>query len=104
MRPQVVVDIDGVLAVPRPDNKHELCAVVEGALEGMHWLCRSGVRIVLWTARPEVDRLKTVEWLERNGFNMVSELLMDKPKGMLIDDNALRFTSWAEVIKKLEGA
>ena len=38
----IAVDIDGVIAIPNGDNKHEQCRVVEGAAEAMRFLKKAG--------------------------------------------------------------
>lgn len=101
MKKTVVLDIDGVLAVPDKENAHERCLPVKNAVHGVHELRKRGYRVVLHTSRPEEDRKKTLRWLTRNGFGSV-KLVMDKPGGdYYVDDKALKFTSWGSVLKTL---
>ena len=75
----IAVDIDGVIAIPNGDNKHEQCRVVEGAAEAMRFLKKAGHTLILYTARPEIDREVTVQWMHDNGIKYDS-LVMDKVK------------------------
>jgi uncharacterized HAD superfamily protein len=90
----IVIDIDGVIAVPRKDNLHWNCSEVVEAASSTRSLREKGNKLIFWTSRPEEDRQITVDWLYVMGFGY-DELHMAKPKGdFYIDDKALRFESW----------
>lgn len=100
----VVLDLDGVIAVPDIDNDHARCQPVPGAREAILQMKASGHRVIINTARPVVDTEVTRKWLTDEGIPF-DELHLGKPKGdVYIDDKGLRFHSWCDVgIKRLCG-
>jgi histidinol phosphatase-like enzyme len=101
------VDIDGVLASLLESGNYpedyKKKTVISGAVESLKTLRALGHRIVLFTARYEIDRVVTEKWLHDNGFaGLYDELIMDKPKfDYVIDDRAIRFEGWAATIDKV---
>ena len=76
-------DIDGILCV-EGDRR-----AIEGAQESVDTVLRKGHSVIYWTARPEIDRLKTAQWLSDNGFPN-SPLFMGKPQAHIyVDDRAV---------------
>ena len=115
MRNTICVDLDGVIQDFRkcrescdynkyPDLrfvKREKCPVNPQAKATLEKLSKK-YRIVIWTARVEMERKITEEWLRKNGIPY-DELYMGKPRAFLyIDDFAVRFTSWDEIEAYIE--
>lgn len=97
---KVVVDIDGVIAVPRSDNNYALCEVVPGAREALTHLCKIA-HVTLDTARWEEDRAVTEEWLRVNEIPY-HKLKLGKPLAdVYVDDRATPFTHWSSVLEEI---
>lgn len=62
-------------------------------------LIRGGFKVLVFTSRDKRQYPKIRAWLEKNGFPKL-EITNVKPKGALafIDDRAIRFTSWADIV------
>jgi len=107
---RICIDLDGVVCqLRRPGQQYADLEPVEGAPEALRALRAAGHVIILCTAR----HMKTCEgnvglvvarqgkvtldWLDRHGIEF-DELHFGKPHAdVYIDDNALRFDSWAAI-------
>ncbi len=88
----IIFDIDGILC----DDNNE---PIPGALEKVMQYLSQGHSILYWTARPEIDRLITANWLNQHGFPN-APLFMGKPQGdIYIDDRAV--STFKELDKRL---
>jgi hypothetical protein len=100
-------DMDGVLASLLESGKYPedyvKKTVIPGAIESLKSIRALGHKVVIFTARYEIDRVVTEKWLEENGFHgLYDELIMDKPKfDYLVDDRAIRFEGWPGTIEKI---
>ena len=96
----IACDFDGVLCDPthvRPGFR--MGEPMEGAIEAMHRLHAQGDTVIIFTAR---DRFEPVEdWLQhfRIPYDRVTNIKF--PCDVYLDDKAIRFTSWAQVIEYL---
>ena len=113
----IVVDLDGPIVdiyhcpqkcdyTDYPKNHASLkrteCPVVDGAVEMLKKYKARGFRIVIWTARVEVERWITEEWLRAHGVPF-DELVMTKPLALIyIDDLASEFRNWHDTEKVIE--
>jgi hypothetical protein len=98
----IVVDLDGTI-IPHALDSEDLLGhePFPGARETIHAIRKLGVKVIIWTARGEEMRSMTEYWLSSRNIEF-DELRLDKPKANLyIDDKALRFTSWSDVIQKV---
>ena len=92
----VVLDLDGVIAVPDIDNEHSRCQPVPGAKEAILQMKAQGHKIIIDTARPLVDTEVTEKWLRDEGIPF-DELHLGKPRGdIYLDDKGMRFNSWCD--------
>lgn len=108
---RICLDLDGVIARLRsPGESYESVEPVEGAVERLKALKASGHYLIIFTARhmktcdgnpgKVVARLAkiTLDWLDRHGIPY-DEIHFGKPwADIYIDDNALRFSSWADIL------
>jgi len=90
----IVFDLDGVIATGTKEEiysdeagwAYEKCEVVESSRLLVSLLFLKNHTIIINTARPEVDREKTIAWLDQNAIPF-SRLYMNKPRGEIyIDD------------------
>jgi hypothetical protein len=105
----VCVDIDGVLADTEGSQRvplggparYDSAPPVKGAAAALRWLKAQGYRIHLYTGR-HLDHLRvTQDWLARHGMEY-DHLVMGKPPATYyIDDRAIRFESWEQVMGAL---
>ena len=105
----LVIDLDGVIATGTVEEvyseeagwAYEKCTLIEGAKEGLEELSKK-YKLILSTARLEVDTEKTIEWLEKHEIlKYFDEVHIGKksPAIAYIDDKAVRFNGWEEVLK-----
>jgi uncharacterized HAD superfamily protein len=97
----LVIDIDGTICTEEKTFSRSLAKPLPGAVESVNKLYNQGHTIRLFTARSWVEYEVTKAWLDSNGFKY-HQLLMGKPLGdVWIDDRAIGFTSWNDVMEKL---
>jgi len=112
MKPKrLCIDLDGVICKLRNnlDVKYESLEPVEGAVEKMTALKRSGHYIIIYTARRMKTHnanigaviqdigLVTQNWLKKYKIPY-DELYFGKPwADVYIDDNAFRFDAWEQI-------
>lgn len=105
----LVIDLDGVIATGTVEEvyseeagwAYEKCTLIEGAKEGLEELSKK-YKLILSTARLEADTEKTIEWLEKHEIlKYFDEVHVGKksPAIAYIDDKAVRFNGWEEVLK-----
>ena len=107
---RICIDLDGVIAqFKQPGQTYADVAVVDGARERLVALRAAGHTIIIFTARHmktcggnaalAVARIggQTLDWLARHDIPY-DEIQFGKPwADVYIDDNALRFRSWADI-------
>jgi len=107
---RICIDIDGVICeLKRPGQEYADLAPIPGAAEKIAALRRAGHTVILQTARHMKtcsgnvglvlarQGKTTLDWLARHGIEC-DELHFGKPHAdVYIDDNALRFESWAAI-------
>ena len=108
---RICVDLDGVICELRKEGQtYSDVAPIPGAAERLRELRAAGHVIIIHTARhmrtcsgdvgKVIARIGaiTLEWLARNEIEY-DEIFFGKPwADVYIDDNALRFTSWEEIV------
>jgi hypothetical protein len=87
-KPTVVVDFNGVV------RDYVSLAPIEGAKEAIGEL-RRFFQVAIWTRETQ----EAENWLEENGIE-VDIITKEKPSNIVavIDDRAVEFTSWAEIL------
>jgi len=112
---RICIDIDGVLCqLRKSDESYGDLLPIEGAAESLVLLRSQGHYIILFTARHmksmnsnlglvvATQGQVTLDWLRIHGF-VYDEIYFGKPYADLyIDDLALRFTSWENILRKLQ--
>ena len=112
---RMCVDIDGVLCqLKNPDQSYEDLSPIEGAAESLKLLRSQGHYIILYTARHmkttnsnlgqvlATQGQVTLEWLRKNNFEY-DEIYFGKPfADVYIDDLAMKFNSWNNILRNLE--
>lgn len=107
---RICVDLDGVICQLRAEGQtYRDVAPIEGAVDKLRALRAAGHIVIIHTARHmrtcdgNVGKVlarigpMTLEWLARHGVEY-DEIYFGKPwADVYIDDNALRFSSWAEI-------
>lgn len=103
----VAVDFDGVLCADSPNvyadfvNEHHQ-PLMAGAVEGMAWLRKQGFEIVIYTCREYGQRKFLETFLSHHGLEHDYIVFHGKPRAdFYIDDKAVRFTNWPDVVKTL---
>jgi capsule biosynthesis phosphatase len=107
---RICIDIDGVICKLRlPGEGYGNLKPIPGAAEKIKHLKAAGHCIILYTARHmetcggnvgkvlALQGAATLEWLAQHGIEY-DEIYFGKPHAdVYIDDNALRFKSWAAI-------
>lgn len=107
---RICIDLDGVICqFRRPGETYADVAPVDGAVERLRSLRAAGHEIIIYTARHmktcggnvgavlALQGEVTLQWLSHHGIQY-DEIVFGKPYAdVYVDDNALRFTSWATV-------
>lgn len=92
-----LIDIDGTILTQQKPGEYEKCEPLPGALESINKLFDAGHQIVLYTSRNFKFVRQTHHQLRRFGFKY-HHLEFGKPHAdVIVDDRAIRFTSWPEL-------
>lgn len=78
-----ILDLDGVVCEDVPNERPELmesAAEISGAREWINKRYESGDYICFFTARMEINRQVTENWLRIHGFNY-HQIIFGKPRG-----------------------
>lgn len=99
MYKQIAIDFDGVLHKNSRgwQNGEIYDPPMEGALDAVNVLRKKGFKIVVFTAREDLQ--KVAYWLVLHGFGGF-EVTNKKPQRAIafIDDRAIRFTNWRDIL------
>lgn len=107
----ICVDIDGVIAanwrlaqfVPGGgSDPYSGCGVIPGALSALKLLKKDGWAIHLYTGRHILHAQVTAEWLERHNIPHDLVVYGKPPARLYIDDRAVRFTNWSDMLEVVE--
>ena len=98
----IMIDLDGVLCTEERTFERPLAEPIAGAREALHRLRAAGHTVVVYTARSWSEYRVAKKWLDDHGFEY-DGLHMGKPVAdVWIDDRAIRFTNWTDVLPQLE--
>lgn len=99
---QIIIDIDGTICTEEKTYSRALAKPLPGAIESVNKLYNDGHTIIFYSARTWMEFEMTTDWLLKQGFKY-HQLVMGKPIGdVWIDDRALEFNNWNEIMKKLK--
>ncbi len=97
----IMVDLDGVICTEEAFFDRPLAQPIEGAREALAKLRAAGHTVVIYTARGWGEYRVAKRWLDEHGLEY-DGLHMGKPVADLwIDDRAIRFTNWNEVLAQV---
>lgn len=101
-----LIDIDGTLVTQQKPGDYEKAVPLKGAVETVNALFDAGHQIVLFTSRNFKYMRQTHSSLREFGFRF-HYICFGKPHGdIIIDDRAVKFTTWkdtkAEVEKRMK--
>lgn len=100
-KPRILVDFDGVI------HKYSYGwmdgtaydSPMKGALEALEEMTAAGLEVVIFSTR---DSNQITEWLEKNHFPAYRVTNVKEPAEVIIDDRAIRFETWNQVLVDLE--
>jgi uncharacterized HAD superfamily protein len=99
----IMIDLDGVICTEERTFERPLAEPLAGAREALAQLRAAGHTVIIYTARNWPEYRVTKKWLDDHGF-VYDGLHMGKPVAdVWIDDRAIRFTNWTEVLGQLGG-
>jgi len=97
-----MVDLDGVICTEERTSERPLAEPIDGAREALEKLRDAGHTIVVYTARGWAEYRVAEQWLKDHDIPF-DGLHMGKPIGdVWIDDRAVRFSNWRDVLAQLE--
>ena len=97
----IMVDLDGVICTEERTFERPLAEPIDGARDALRQLRAAGHTVIVYTARNWPEYRVTKKWLDDNGLEY-DGLHMGKPVGdVWIDDRAIRFTNWNEMLDQL---
>jgi len=99
---RLIIDLDGTLCTEEKTFSRSLAEPLEGAVETMQMLKKSGATLIIYSARTWAEYEMTEAWLKNNSIPY-DQLVLGKPIGdYWIDDRAIEFCGWKDCINKLE--
>jgi len=99
---QLIIDLDGTICTEERTYSRSLAKPYTGAVESLNKLYDEGNTIIIFTSRTWLEYEMTTAWLKDNKVKY-HQLIMGKPIGdVWIDDRALSFKSWDDIMEKLE--
>jgi hypothetical protein len=99
----IAIDFDGTLCerneIPRAGD-WRTCIPTENSIGAVKWLIEQGHQVYVLTARGKDDWKHIEDWLSHYGFPKlkITNIKLTGTK-TLIDDRAIRFTSWLDICK-----
>tara|TARA_Y100001970_G_scaffold291446_1_gene428610 strand:- start:2960 stop:3283 length:324 start_codon:yes stop_codon:yes gene_type:complete len=99
----ICIDIDGTICSQEIPENYSNAKPIEGALEALQNIKKSGFNIILHTARHFNHWQTTKSWLKEHGF-IYDEIVYGKPPAKYyIDDRSIVFDGkWDDVIDKIK--
>ena len=98
---QLIIDLDGTICTEEKTFSRNLAKPNKDAKESLEKLKNMGYTIIIYTARSWNEYEMTIDWLKKNIIPF-DQLIMGKPTGdYWIDDRAIKYSSWKDVINQL---
>jgi hypothetical protein len=98
---QLIIDLDGTICTEEKTFSRALAKPIDGAVDAVNNLYQEGHIIIIYSARTWMEYEMTTAWLKSHGINY-HQLILGKPIGdVWIDDRALRFDNWDNIVGKI---
>ena len=98
----IVIDLDGTICSEERQFSRSLATPITGAIESLRRIKDRGYTIIIYSARTWAEYEMTKDWLKRHNV-VYDQLILGKPQGdYWIDDRAISFRSWPEVMNTIE--
>ncbi len=98
---QIIIDLDGTICTEEKTYSRSLAKPQKGAVKSVNALYDQGHIIIIYSARTWMEFEMTAAWLKTNKIKY-HQLVLGKPVGdVWIDDRAIQFDSWENVVNKL---
>jgi trehalose-6-phosphatase len=99
---QLIIDIDGTICSEERQFSRPMATPKDNAIEAIAKLKSQGHIVILYSSRTWAEYEMTVDWLKRHGVEY-DQLILGKPVGdYWIDDRAIEFTSWNDVLERID--
>ncbi len=99
---QIIIDLDGTICTEEKTYSRSMARPKAGAVFSINKLYDEGHTILIYSARTWMEYEMTMDWLTKNGIKF-NQLILGKPVGDIwIDDRAVNFDSWENMIIKIE--
>ena len=99
---KLIIDIDGTICDEKRQFSRSLAKPLPNAVESLKLLKKKGHILILYSARTWAEYEMTFSWLRENDIPF-DQLILGKPEGdFWIDDRAINFSNWTEVLEKIE--
>lgn len=96
----IAIDIDGTICSVEED--YSKCILMPGCLEALTHIRNQGYLIFLHTGRHINNFEITVSWLKENNVIYDNIVFGKPPAKYYIDDRAIFFTNWDNIIKNIQ--
>ena len=97
----IVCDMDGTICSEEKTFSRSIATPKEGVREALEKLKNEGNKIIIYSARTWAEYEMTESWLKRNKIPY-DQLVLGKPIGdYWIDDRAIEFSDWDEVLRRI---
>jgi uncharacterized HAD superfamily protein len=98
---KLIIDLDGTICSEEMQFSRGLATPNSGAAESLRFLKSQGHIIIIYSARTWAEYEITIDWLLKFEIPF-DQLILGKPQGdYWIDDRAIKFSSWKEVMEEL---
>jgi len=99
---QLIIDIDGTICTEEKTFSRSMAKPIIGAKNTLDKLKAEGHTLILYSARSWNEYEMTIKWLNDNKIPY-DQVILGKPIGdYWIDDRAIGFTTWSDVLGKIK--
>ena len=99
---QLIIDIDGTICTEEKTFSKSMAKPNIGAKNTLDKLKAEGHTLILYSARSWNEYEMTIKWLNDNKIPY-DQVILGKPiEDYWIDDRAIKFTTWSDVLKKIK--
>jgi uncharacterized HAD superfamily protein len=98
----ILIDMDGVICTEQKTFERCLATPIAGAREALESLVAAGHTIVIYSARSWSELRMTKQWLDSHQIPYHGIHLGKPVADCVIDDRAIRFSGWGDVMSQLQ--